>query len=180
MTDAHDRSAWLTRKAVATRLGLSVSSVRRLEGIELHPKRDSAGAWHFDPAEVEAHRARRGAANAAPPGPASGPSSPLVRLDGAIAAAIFADLAEGRSPVEIVIERELDPGLVALAVEQHARLERAALETRSGAERLEEIEIELASLRPLVGEVWRALLELNGTCAALGAMLARAEGRHPW
>lgn len=165
--DVNDRSGWLTRKEVATRLGLSVSSVRRLEATELHPEKDALGAWRFDPAKVEAYRVQRHTSDpsasaivhAAPAGPP--------RLDGAIAAAIFADLADGRSPVDIVIERELDPALVGLAVEHHARLQRAALEAPCGAERLDEIGAELTSLRELMLEVWRALLQLNANCEAL-------------
>lgn len=44
----------LTRAAVARRLGKSIATVRRLEGTELHPKRDPrSGNFLFDPAEVE-------------------------------------------------------------------------------------------------------------------------------
>ncbi len=43
----------LTRSAVAKRLGKSIATVRRMEGIELHPTRDERGVNPFDPAEVE-------------------------------------------------------------------------------------------------------------------------------
>ena len=43
----------LTRSQVARQLGLGVTQVHRmrLRG-EFHPKRDAAGAWRYDPAEV--------------------------------------------------------------------------------------------------------------------------------
>ncbi len=43
----------LTRSAVAKRLGKSIATVRRMEGVELHPVRDERGVNLFDPAEVE-------------------------------------------------------------------------------------------------------------------------------
>jgi hypothetical protein len=43
----------LSRIEVARRLGKSVATVRRLEGVELHPTRDSSGVHRFDPDEVE-------------------------------------------------------------------------------------------------------------------------------
>lgn len=43
----------LTRRAVAARLGISTSSVRRLEWSDLHPELDERGVWRFDAAEVE-------------------------------------------------------------------------------------------------------------------------------
>jgi hypothetical protein len=44
----------MTRREVAKRLGKSVAAVRRLEGVHLHPARDSRGVHHFDEDEVEA------------------------------------------------------------------------------------------------------------------------------
>jgi len=46
----------LTRSQVARRLGKSVATVRRLEGIVLHPKTDRRGTKRFDAHEVEALR----------------------------------------------------------------------------------------------------------------------------
>ena len=43
----------LTRSGVAKRLGKSIASVRRMEGVELHPVRDERGVHRFDPVEVE-------------------------------------------------------------------------------------------------------------------------------
>lgn len=44
----------LTRSRVAKRLGRSIATVRRLEGVELHPVRDERGVLHFDEDEVDA------------------------------------------------------------------------------------------------------------------------------
>jgi hypothetical protein len=43
----------LSRIEVARRIGKSVATVRRLEGVELHPTRDSSGVHRFDVDEVE-------------------------------------------------------------------------------------------------------------------------------
>lgn len=44
----------LTRRQVATRLGVSLSTVRRMEFVRLCPVCDGDGIWRFDPVEVEA------------------------------------------------------------------------------------------------------------------------------
>jgi len=44
----------MTRQQVAKRLGKSLATVRRLEGVRLRPTQDSRGVHHFDPDEVEA------------------------------------------------------------------------------------------------------------------------------
>jgi hypothetical protein len=43
----------MTRGQVARRLGKSIATVRRLEGTQLHPRRDVNGILRFDPNEVE-------------------------------------------------------------------------------------------------------------------------------
>src|SRR4051812_35685490 len=43
----------LTRSQVARRLGKSVATVRRIEGILLAPARDRRGVYRFDPADVD-------------------------------------------------------------------------------------------------------------------------------
>ncbi|MGC4088728.1 MAG: hypothetical protein QM756_12685 [Polyangiaceae bacterium] len=43
----------LTRSQVAGRLGKSIATVRRLEHVYLHPRRDAHGVHRFDPDEVE-------------------------------------------------------------------------------------------------------------------------------
>jgi hypothetical protein len=49
----------LTRSQVAAILGKSVATVRRMEGVELHPKRNRAGVHLFDPDEVATLRAEQ-------------------------------------------------------------------------------------------------------------------------
>jgi len=44
----------MTRQQVATRLGKSLATVRRLEGVRLRPVQDARGVHRFDPDEVEA------------------------------------------------------------------------------------------------------------------------------
>lgn len=43
----------MTRKQVAVRLGKSLATVRRIEGVLLHPTRDARGVHRFDETEVE-------------------------------------------------------------------------------------------------------------------------------
>jgi transcriptional regulator with XRE-family HTH domain len=52
----------LTRTEVAARLGVSVATVRRLEGKTLNPTRDARGRHLFDPDEVNRVAARQGSA----------------------------------------------------------------------------------------------------------------------
>lgn len=47
-------AAGLGRAQVAERLGVTISTVRRLEWDRLHPTADERGVWRFDTAEVEA------------------------------------------------------------------------------------------------------------------------------
>jgi hypothetical protein len=77
-------TAGITRGEVAKRLGVSVASVRRMEGEALHPVRRE-GVWTFDPREVEQIA----------PGRRS-------ETRGEVAAAIFEMLDRGASFSEIV------------------------------------------------------------------------------
>lgn len=91
----------LTRGQVAERLGVSVASVRRMEGKSLHPTIEGASVRHFDPAEVEAVK---GTLAATPK--KSAPS------DGALHAKAFRLFREKREFDEIVIELEQPPAVV--------------------------------------------------------------------
>lgn len=55
-------STVMTRQQVARRLGKSLATIRRIEGVLLHPTKDSRGVHHFDIDEVEAlaHRTESG------------------------------------------------------------------------------------------------------------------------
>lgn len=50
---------WITRGEVAGLMGVSITTVRRLQGRDLHPRRSADGVYLFDPREVEEVRARR-------------------------------------------------------------------------------------------------------------------------
>jgi transcriptional regulator with XRE-family HTH domain len=95
--------AGLTRGQVAERLGVSLATVRRLEGKRLHPRLED-GVWLFDPLEVAAVMAQRGTTKAAEmvkPGSA-----------GAVAAVVFGLLDDHRGFREIVQLTEQPPEVV--------------------------------------------------------------------
>lgn len=101
----------LTRAQVASRLGASVSTVRRYEGAKLHPQADDAGVHWFDPAEVTALAAER--ANEQPrrnAGRATAPAS--ARTAGETAALVFERFEQRYSLAEIVVGLRVDPELV--------------------------------------------------------------------
>ena len=51
----------LTRSQVAHQLGVGVTAVHRMRVHgELHPQRDDAGVWHYDPTDVIRAAAKRG------------------------------------------------------------------------------------------------------------------------
>jgi hypothetical protein len=86
----------LTRSQVARQLGTTVTTVHRmrLRG-ELHPKRDAAGVYHYDPAEVIHVAAARGA-----PGNLNA---------GQVAARAFAMFDQGGELREIVMAVQITP-----------------------------------------------------------------------
>ena len=99
----------MTRADVADSLGVSVATVRRLEGKTLHPTRASDGHWCFDSREVEAVRpaVARGE-NAAPP------AKPAARgpVDGELAARLFPLFERGASFDAVVRETHASPTAV--------------------------------------------------------------------
>jgi hypothetical protein len=50
--DYTDNESRLTRQQVANRLRVSIATVRRMEGRELHPQKNDKGVWTFDASEV--------------------------------------------------------------------------------------------------------------------------------
>lgn len=88
----------LTRTEVAKPLGISTSSVRRMEFDRLHPVADEHGVWRFDPAEVAAvttvGRRRRGARK----------TRSARGREGRMAAKVFALFARRWTLPQIVIE----------------------------------------------------------------------------
>lgn len=111
----------LTRGQVATRLGISVSTVRRLEGTRLHPTIDGDDVRWFDEREVAALAAelvnttntkRRGTRGA--PGVETTPA----RSQGEIAALVFERLEQRQSLAEIVVGLRVTPETVRALFEQ--------------------------------------------------------------
>lgn len=100
----------LTRSEVAERLGVSISSVRRLEGDRLHPERGADGTNYFDPAEV-ADLATVLATERRPTKPTSAPPTPKLSA-GEIAARAFECFEQRYSLAEVVIALRVEPKLV--------------------------------------------------------------------
>ena len=103
-TDEHPVTSThsLTRRNVAERLGVSVSTVRRMEGQTLHPIRDDRGVWRFAEAEV------RKLGRASEPHRAGGKATE----DGDLAARVFTAFSNGFGLREIVIELRVHPSIV--------------------------------------------------------------------
>jgi hypothetical protein len=86
----------LTRSQVAHQLRIGITTVHRLRvSGQLHPRRDSAGAWRYDPAEVVRLAVVRGV--------------PDARSEGEIAARVFQMLDQGAGLREIVVAVRLVP-----------------------------------------------------------------------
>ena len=93
------QSRSLTRGEVAAWLLVSVSSVRRMEGTKLHPKRDERGVWRFDSEEVR-------------PLAAAVPLAPVQRAQrdpGRLASKVFTMFEHDMMLAEIVIAARLPP-----------------------------------------------------------------------
>ncbi len=89
----------LTRSQVAHHLGVGVTAVHRLRvNGELHPQRDDAGVWRYDPADVIRAAAKRGV---------KGP-----RTEGETAALAFEMFELGGGLREVVMALHLTPAAV--------------------------------------------------------------------
>ncbi len=127
----------LTRSEVADALGVHISTVRRLEGRDLHPIRDRNGVHHFDRTEVAELAAKRGRS---------------IASSGKVAARVYQLLRERKTIGEIVCETELSPAEVRALFDQlttplgqPSRAEREAEDRRAEAEhekRARELELE--------------------------------------
>lgn len=124
---AHDKL--LTRADVAARLGVSTSTVRRYEGVQLHPRKGADGVNRFQPQEVAAlamtllgqkppRPKTRDARNGETPR-----TSP--RTPGDIAAEVFERLEQRQSLAEIVVGVRVTPELVR---ELHREWQRGLIE----------------------------------------------------
>jgi hypothetical protein len=106
--EAENSRFTLTRRDVATRLGVSVSSVRRMEFDRLHPQEDEHGVWRFDPAELESIPVRE---PVAPRRAASAKARARAR-DGRMAARVFRMFARHWTLPQIVVATGQPPQVV--------------------------------------------------------------------
>lgn len=103
-----ERQHKLTRRQVADRLGVSTSTVRRLEFDELSPILDDSHVWRFDETEVDALAAKR-------PRNHSRVSSVRRRRrgkEGQVAARVFQMFARGMSLAQIVVATRQPPAAI--------------------------------------------------------------------
>ena len=163
----------LNRVQVAEILDTSVTSLRRLEGDELHPVQDESGAWMFDPAEVEALRARRAAPAPVQPEVAAEPVAQVVPPpavvvpppavvaplpdDGDVAADVFDDLDSGKSPTEVVRKRRLAPDRVTGLFEQWRAMKAMDLSAPSVPRTLKRLHATVAALTAQLDVVTKKL-----------------------
>jgi hypothetical protein len=117
----------LTRSQAARRLGVSVTTLRRMEGDLLHPEKGPGGVRLFDLAEVEAAFVRVRASRHA-----------TAVEDGELAAEIFALFDEGLNPVDVVKRLRVGPDVVERLQTQWARMRRSVLLSPEVRARLED------------------------------------------
>jgi hypothetical protein len=99
----------LTRSQVADMLGVSISSVRRLERERLHAEVGADGYHYFDPAEVAALASELAAAKR----PARPVAAPPPKLSaGELAARAFECFEQRQSLAEVVIALRVEPRIV--------------------------------------------------------------------
>ena len=111
----------LTRGQVASRLGISVSTVRRLEGTRLHPTIDSEDVRWFDEKEVaslaaelvNASNSKRKGTRGTPGGEAT-----PTRSHGETAALVFERFEQRQSLAEIVVGLRVAPATVRALFDQ--------------------------------------------------------------
>jgi hypothetical protein len=120
-------SGRLTRSKAARRLGVSVTTLRRMEGDLLHPEKGPGGVHLFDVSEVEAafvkvRSSRQG----------------TFAADGEIAAEVFALLDDGLNPVDVVRRMRVSPEVVEHLQTQWVRMRRAVLLPPEARTRLED------------------------------------------
>lgn len=119
-TGGNAESPRLTRAQVADRLGTSVSTVRRFEGVRLHPQVDENGVRWFDPHEVAGLAAERANEQAGRRRNTNGASkrAPDALDNGELAALVFERLEQRQSLAEIVIALRVTPETVRALFDQ--------------------------------------------------------------
>jgi len=103
------KQASLTRDDVAKRLGVSVSTVRRLEGSRLHPLITDKGVRRFRPAEVEQLAAVLAAEQNTPRNAEKAAVRAVELTKGELAGLVFERLEQRHSLAEIVIALRVPP-----------------------------------------------------------------------
>jgi hypothetical protein len=131
-------SGKLRRTEVARRLGVSLTTLRRMEGTHLHPATGPDGIHLFDEAEVEAavitYRGIRARSAAKP-------------SDGEIAAAAFELFDNGTSLVDVVKQLQVQPERVGALHRAWASLRQAKLASPSSPVTTAEGELAAAAFR---------------------------------
>jgi hypothetical protein len=125
--DGTSNSGRVSRRQAAALLGVSVATVRRLEGRELHPQAAADGTYWFDEAEVRNLCAFRGTAPKAP-------ADPLHELAPATPARTAPPLAEDRLAQLEARVQQLGQGLrqLAEAVQEHEQTPHGVVCERCG------------------------------------------------
>jgi hypothetical protein len=103
------KTASLTRHDVATRLGVSVSTVRRLEGSRLHPVVTDKGVHRFAADAVERLAASLNAEQGTPRNMEKAATRAVELSKGELAALVFERLEQRHSLAEIVIALRVPP-----------------------------------------------------------------------
>src|SRR5688572_29614470 len=103
------RMAALTRDDVAKRLGVSISTVRRLEGTRLHPSIDANGARRFKASDVERLAKELEAEQRSPRNAQQAVVRAAEIPKGELAALVFERLEQRHSLSEIVIALRVPP-----------------------------------------------------------------------
>lgn len=117
-----------TRHEVAEHLGISIATVRRMEGRKLHPVPDARGVRRFDADEVRALRAER----------TTRPASKREH-HGELAARVFEQFAGGADLRRIVVTVRVHPSIVrALYAEWLVSLVQGEQRRRDAAEAAED------------------------------------------
>jgi len=98
----------LTRRDVARHVGVSTSTVRRMEFVQLHPVPDEHGVNRFDPAELEGLEPRRAKATVRPRRGLSEQERERARA-GRLAAQVFRLFARDASLAHIVLTTKQPP-----------------------------------------------------------------------
>ena len=137
-----------TRGEVAKHLGVSVSTIRRMEGRALHPAVDEQGVRRFEVAEVRAVYEER-------------VHRPLTKRDseGETASRVFELLKRGAGPREVVVSAKVHPRVVR---ELYAEW---LVSLRDGEMRRQQAELDAEDRRERARSAreWKALQRALGT-----------------